>query len=177
MKEYLVLSGMGPDKPGIAKAISEAAYKTGCSIEDSRMVLLGGEFAILVLLEGEKKAMESFSSGLKELEAETGLTISVRKTRARPQYQVEKGVPYHLVVVGIDQTGIVFQVTELLARHEINIESLETEAHHAPVTGTPMFRMTIIAEKPAEVPVGKLRKELAALCDKLNMDFTLEAQA
>ena len=50
MKEYLVLSGMGPDKPGIVKAISEAAYNTGCSIEDSRMVLLGGEFAILVLL-------------------------------------------------------------------------------------------------------------------------------
>ena len=177
MEEHLVLSGMGPDKPGIAKAISEVAYKKGCSIEDSRMALLGGEFAILVLLEGEKKALENFSSSLKELEAVTGLTFSARKTGARPKYQVEKGVPYRIVVVGIDRTGIVFQVTELLARHGINIESLDTEAHHAPVTGTPMFRMTITAEKPAEIPVRALREELAALCDRLNMDFTLEAQA
>ena len=177
MKDYLVLSGIGPDNPGIAKAISEVAYKKGCSIEDSRMAVLGGEFAILVLLEGEKKEIETFTSGLRDLELETGLTLSARKTRARPKYQVEKGVPYHLVVVGIDQTGIVFQVTELLARHGINIETLETEAHHAPVTGTPMFRMTITAEKPAEVPVRKLREELATLCDRLNMDFTLEALA
>ena len=147
MKEYLVLSGIGPDKPGIAKAISEVAYTKGCSIEDSRMAVLGGEFAILVLLEGEKKEIETFTSGLRDLELETGLTLSARKTKARPKYQVEKG------------------------------ETLETEAHHAPVTGTPMFRMTITAEKPAEVPVRKLREELATLCDRLNMDFTLEALA
>ena len=80
MKEYLVLSGMGPDKPGIAKAISEVAYKTGCSIEDSRMALLGGEFAILVLLEGEKKALETFSSSLKEIEADR----NIRSRKACP---------------------------------------------------------------------------------------------
>ncbi|HUU29545.1 MAG TPA: ACT domain-containing protein [archaeon] len=176
MKEYLVLSGMGPDRPGIAKAISEAAYKSGCSIEDSRMAVLGGEFAILVLLEGKKSSVGEFAGQLRALEKETGLTLAVRATSPHPAYHVKKGLPYRIMVVGMDRTGIVFRVTELLARHGINIESLETEARHAPVTGTPMFHMTITAEVPSEVPVRKIRKELAALCDELNMDYTLEAQ-
>ncbi|OGF99013.1 MAG: hypothetical protein A3F83_10220 [Candidatus Glassbacteria bacterium RIFCSPLOWO2_12_FULL_58_11] len=176
MAEYLVLSGIGPDKPGIARAISGEAYKAGCSIEDSRMAVLGGEFAILVLIGGERQAVELFAGKLKQLESETGLTLSMRYTKARPEFKVEKGVPYHLVVVGMDRTGIVFQVTELLSRHGINIGSLETEASHAPVTGTPMFRMTIAMEVPAEVPLRKVREGLAGLCDQLNMDFFLEAR-
>ena len=177
MKDYLVLSGIGPDRPGIAKAISQAAYKSGCSIEDSRMAVLGGEFAILVLIEGEKLNIEKFGGYLKELEKETGLTLAARRTKSKPDYHVKRGLLYKVVVVGMDRTGIVFRVTELLARHGINIENLETEAHHAPVTGTPMFRMTIIAEVPQEVPVRQVREELASLCDELNMDFTMEALA
>ena len=52
MSDYILLSGVGPDKPGIARSISGAAFTAGCSIEDSRMAVLGGEFAILVLIEG-----------------------------------------------------------------------------------------------------------------------------
>lgn len=175
MSEYVVLSGVGPDKPGIAKAISGAAYNAGCSIEDSRMAVLGGEFAILVLIGGEQDAVAKFSSGLPELEQETGLALSVRPTAERAGYTVEEGLPYVLSVVGMDRTGIVFRFTELLARHGVNIDNLETEASNAPVTGTPMFRMGLEAEIPASVKVKKLRAELAELCDELNMDFTLEA--
>jgi len=176
MKEYLVLSGIGPDKPGIAKAISEAAYTSGCSIEDSRMAVLGGEFAILVLLEGEKHAVEDFSGRIKELEKQTGLTLALRSTKSQPDYYVKEALPYRIMVVGMDRTGIVFRVTELLARHGINIENLETEAHNAPLSGTPMFRMIINAKVPARVQVRKLREELASLCDELNMDYTFEAR-
>ena len=175
MSEYVLLSGVGPDKPGIARAISGAAYNAGCSIEDSRMALLGGEFAILVLIGGGKSELAKISSSLPELERETGLTLALRPTEARGGTKVEAGVPYGLSVVGMDRTGIVFRVTELLARFGVNIDNLETEASNAPVTGTPIFRMNLEAEIPGDVPVRKLRSELADLCDELNMDFTLEA--
>ncbi len=176
MKQYIVLSGLGPDRPGIARAIGQAAFEAGCSIEDSRMAVLGGEFAILVLLEGEERELEAFRHRLVALEQETGLALNARPTRERPSYQVEKGLPYYLTVVGMDRTGIVFRVTELLARHGVNIANLETEAYNAPVAGTPMFRMVIAAEVPASFPLRQLREELAALCDELNLDYGLEAQ-
>ena len=166
---------MGPDKKGIAKSISEAAFNSGCSIEDSRMVKLGGEFAILVLITGDESAVQVFSASQKALEAETGLTLAMRPTTARPEESREQILPFRVQVVGMDQTGIVFRVTNLLVRHGINISSLETESHHAPVSGTPIFRMSLMAEVPASVPVRALREELGELCDEMNMDYSLEA--
>jgi len=175
MQKYLVLSGMGPDKKGIARSISEAAFNSGCSIEDSRMVKLGGEFAILVLITGDEAAVEAFSGRRKALEAETGLALAMRPTTARPEETREQILPFRVQVVGMDQTGIVFRVTNLLVRHGVNISSLETESHHAPVSGTPIFRMSLIAEVPAPVSVRTLREELGELCDEMNMDYSLEA--
>jgi glycine cleavage system transcriptional repressor len=175
MKRYLVLSGMGPDKPGIAREISAAAYQAGLGVEDSRMAVLGGEFAILVLLEGEKHALDGFRGAIGALEERTGLTLTVKPTRARPGQRLTGGVAYRIGVVGMDRTGIVYRVTSLLIRHGINIDSLETVARNAPVTGSPMFHMELTVAAPAEVAPRQLREEMAALCDELNLDFTLEA--
>jgi glycine cleavage system transcriptional repressor len=176
MSDFVLLSGVGPDKPGIARAISGAAFKKDCGIEDSRMAVLGGEFAILVLIEGESGAVSKFTATLPELERETGLTLSIRPTAERAGFKVKEGMPYEITVVGMDRTGIVFRVTETLARFGVNIDNLETGAHNAPVTGTPMFRMRVEAEIPGEVPLKKLRAELSDLCDEMNMDFSLEAR-
>ena len=175
MKHYLVLSGTGPDRTGIAKEISASAFEAGCSIEDSRMAVLGGEFAILVLLAGEKPALEKFKSGLQALENSTGLALAVKPTQARPEQRVEKGVAYRISVVGMDRTGIVFRVTSLLIQHGINIDNLETFARNAPVTGSPMFMMELTAAVPAGVSLRLLREQMTALCDELNLDFTVEA--
>ncbi|MEA2062866.1 MAG: ACT domain-containing protein [Gemmatimonadota bacterium] len=174
-KKYSVLSGMGPDRTGIARSISQSVFNAGCSIDDSRMVKLGGEFAILALISGDESAVDRFSSGLGELETETGLSLSLRPTGAPPTGSAEPALAYRIHVVGMDRLGVVFRVTNLLVRHGINIGSLETESHHAPVTGTPLFRMDLVAEVPASVPVGTLREDLALLCDEMNMDFSLEA--
>ena len=175
MKKYLVLSGMGPDKKGIAKSISQTVFNSGCNIEDSRMVKLGGEFAILVLVSGDEKAVKAFITRQEALESDTGLTLSVRRTEAQPAESLEKFLSFRIQVVGMDRTGIVFRVTNLLVRHGVNIGSLETESHHAPVTGTPIFRMSLVAEVPASVSVRSLREELGVLCDEMNMDYSLVA--
>ncbi|MCE5272533.1 ACT domain-containing protein [bacterium] len=175
MRHYLVLSGLGPDKPGIARELSAAAFETGLSLEDSRMAVLGGEFAILVLLAGDKHGLESFSRRIEELEAATGLSLNLKPTLARPEQRVEAGAPVRISVVGMDRTGIVFRVTNLLIRHGINIDSLETAARHAPVTGSPMFHLELTAAVPEDVSLRGLREELASLCDEMNLDYTLEA--
>ena len=72
--------------------------------------------------------------------------------------------------------ALFFPIGYFAISYQYAVGSLETEASHAPVTGTPMFRMTIAMEVPAEVPLRKVREGLAGLCDQLNMDFFLEAR-
>ncbi len=49
-KSYLVLTAVGPDRPGLVSEISSLVLAAGANLEDSRMAILGGEFALLVLV-------------------------------------------------------------------------------------------------------------------------------
>ena len=46
MSQKLVITALGADRPGIVNELSEALYARQLNIEDSRMSVLGGEFAI-----------------------------------------------------------------------------------------------------------------------------------
>jgi glycine cleavage system transcriptional repressor len=47
----------------------------GCNIADSRMTVLGGEFAILLLVEGQWNTLAKLENVLPEQEKELGLVI------------------------------------------------------------------------------------------------------
>lgn len=175
MSTYLVLSGVGPDRPGLAQAISEAAFEASCNLLNSKMAVLGGEFAILVLLEGPEAALDGFRGRLPELQKKTGLALATKPTAARIRDAMGGSLMVRLQVVGMDHPGIVFRVTSLLVKHSINIAALDTDASPAPVTGTPMFRMNVLAEMRSTTPIRQVKRELLELCDELNMDGTIEA--
>jgi len=54
----MVLTAVGPDRPGIVQAISSAIYESGANIEDSRMAVLAGDFALIVLFSGSPDSVE-----------------------------------------------------------------------------------------------------------------------
>ena len=53
MLAYIVLTAIGPDRPGLVDEISSFLAARKINIEDSRMAVLGGEFAIIMLASGE----------------------------------------------------------------------------------------------------------------------------
>ena len=53
MDNYLVITALGKDKPGIVDKLSMAIMDCGCNIEDSRMMVMGGEFAVMLMVGGK----------------------------------------------------------------------------------------------------------------------------
>ena len=51
--EYVVLTGMGPDRSGIVNTLSGFLLDCSANIEDSRMAVLGEQFAVILLASGE----------------------------------------------------------------------------------------------------------------------------
>ena len=47
------LSAIGRDRPGIVADLAELIYECDGNLEDSSMIILGSEFAVLLLLSGE----------------------------------------------------------------------------------------------------------------------------
>lgn len=171
-RQYLVLSALGKDRPGIVNELSKAILDCGGNIEDSRMTVLGGEFALMMLVSGQWNAIAKLESRLAALQQKLELTIVAKHTSPRPARA--NMVPYVVDVVSMDHPGIVHDISEFFSRRGINIEELSTWTYPAAHTGTPMFSLSMTISIPAELNIGQLRSEFTGFCDDLNLDATLE---
>lgn len=110
MNSTLVITALGADQPGLIAKLSHAVNDNDCNIKDSRMSVLGGEFAILMQISGSWDKLAKLETTLEKLQESTGLTIVCKRSESR---QTEQGkMPYTIEVVSIDHPGIVYQLAE-----------------------------------------------------------------
>jgi glycine cleavage system transcriptional repressor len=173
MRQYLVLSAVGPDRPGIVDAISKLIFDHGCNLEDSRMAILGGEFAIIVLAAGEAAQIAKLREDAPDMGERNGLTITTKPTRAPGAREPKSARRYAVRAVGLDHEGIVHQIAHTLAALGVNIESLESTTTPAPHTGDPQFVLDMQIESPAQLAEGQLREKLTEACEAVNVDVEL----
>lgn len=175
MSQYVILTAIGADRPGLVDEVSRFIFERGGNIEDSRMVNLRGQFAIMVLLGGSESALGRMRRELGVLQEQSGLHGELRPASPAASGPSAQAVPYRLTATAIDQPGLVHRLAHVLRSDNINIESLDTRLRPAPITGTPLFEMEMVMSVPASTPVAKLRQDLAAICDDLNIDWHLAA--
>ena len=169
---HLLLTGVGEDRPGIVQSLTRAIADQGGNLEESRMAVLGGEFAIIMLVSGEPAVIEALEDDKARIGERTGLSIQTRRTERRePGGEVLR---YHVEALSMDHPGIVNAVTDFFSRRNINIESLSTETYAAAHSGTPMFALDMIVEVPAGEKIAELRQAFVAFCDELFIDASLE---
>ncbi len=171
-KNLLVISALGKDRPGIVDELSLAILEGGCNIEDSRMTVLGGEFSILLMLEGNWNTISKLEDAIPSLEKRLGLTIIAKRTEGRKASS--NLLPYGVEVVALDHPGIVHHLASFFSQRNINIEDLVTTRYAAAHTGTPMFSVHMSVGIPSEVPISTLRDEFMEFCDSMNLDAVLE---
>lgn len=169
---YYVISALGKDRPGIVNELSNVILSCGCNIEDSRMSVLGGEFALILMASGSWDAVAKLEQQVPGLEQKLGLTIIARRTESRAGGQGL--IPYEVDVVSMDHPGIVHDVADFFSSRDINIEELNTGSYAAAHTGTPMFSLKMTIAIPSDMSLAVLRDEFADFCDDLNLDAALE---
>jgi glycine cleavage system transcriptional repressor len=170
----LVVTAVGPDRPGLIGKLTAPLYEAGANVADSRMVNLRGQFAIILLAELPSAAAEAVQRKLTALASELGLSLAFRgsaEEAARAPTTI--GRPYRLNLYALDQPGLVHRITDLLQRHGVNVEELTTRSQPRPETGAPLFSMELVITVPAATAIRALRGELERLCDELNCDLEL----
>ena len=171
-RSFLVISALGRDRPGIVNTLSGAILDQDCNIVDSRMAVLGGEFAVMLLVEGRWNTLAKIESSLPDLEKKLGMTIIAKRTEERSHGR--NLLPYAVEVVALDHPGIVKNLAAFFSDRNINIEDLATHSYAAAHTGTPMFSVSMTVGIPAALHLGTLRDEFLDYCDQLNLDAVLE---
>ena len=118
------LTAIGRDKPGIVARIAKVLVDHGLNIEDSQMRILGGRFAMMLLLRGGASE-EALYKDLLAAGRELGLDYIYVHPIADADLKTPR--PTHMAsLYGADRPGQVAAVAERLAALDVNITGLAT---------------------------------------------------
>lgn len=171
MEKLLAVTAIGPDRAGVVRDLSQAINAAGGSIRESRMIALGTEFAVMMLVSGNWHTIAKLQNSLLALQQQSDLTVTVRETRPRP---AEAAAPYTIDVVTLDHEGIVFGLSSFFATRNLEISEVNTRRYNAPHTGALMFSVQMTVNVPRTVHVATLRDEFLEYCDEQNLDAVME---
>lgn len=169
MTQSLVMTAIGQDRPGLVKSLTEVLLTANLNIEDSRMSILGGEFAIILLVSGPEVALNKIIDNQPMLEQQLELSLLIKPTSGRTDI-VDASQTYQIKVEGMDNPGIVHKLTAYLSQQGANITSLHTRTGHAPHTGSPVYTVEMQITIPAGVNVDQIEEGFSKTCNELNMD-------
>jgi glycine cleavage system transcriptional repressor len=175
MRSYVVISSMGPDRPGLAKEIAEFFTARGINIERSRGCVLGNEFGMIILTSGKTDDIERLIKDLDSLREKTKLEINVRKTKAPSHREALPSIPYKLIATSIDHPGIIHQICKSLQMRGVNIEDISTNVDNNPVTGANVFHMVCYFSLPPAVKIIDLKNDFNRISNEYNIDIRFDA--
>lgn len=169
MRTSVILTLLGPDRAGLVSAVAARASEGGANWMESRMAHLAGQFAGIVRLEVDEHGAARLEQMLRELESE-GLRIALERGVSPAAAGLRR---VQLDLVGHDRPGIVRDISAVLARHGVSIETLETACESASMSGEPLFRARAELAVPVAVALDAVRGDLEALANELMVDLEL----
>ncbi len=177
MAERWIVTALGKDRPGIVAGVTKVLYKLGCNLEDSAMTRLEGEFAIMLIFEApasitEERLGQTFAPLTRELKLAIHVKQLAKSEAARSR---KPSTPYIISVYGADRPGIVFQVSELLAKLKINISDVQTRRATSEKgrQSSSLYLLLIEIELPPQASVTTLEQRLHKLGKSLGVQVSL----
>ncbi|SMC21345.1 Glycine cleavage system regulatory protein [Andreprevotia lacus DSM 23236] len=160
----LVLTVLGADKPGLVEQLAEVVAAHKANWLESSMSRLAGQFAGILRIELNGADRAALEAALQQL---PDLQVAVVEGGAAEEYPIE----LMLSVTAHDRIGIVKEVTQVLARHGVNVDQLSTEVVPAPMSSEPLFQAGAVLRARAGFDVDALQRDLEALSDDLFVEF------
>ncbi len=168
----LVVTLIGPDRPGVVRAISDKAAEFGANWTDSVMANFAGQFAGIVHLQVPPGNIQALLAALRSLESDN-LHIQVAQAddvaAATPPRRI------HLVLVGHDRPGIIHSISTRLATHGVSIDTMKTHIASGAMSGEQMFHLDAQLAAPPGLDADTLREGLESLANELMVDIEFDS--
>lgn len=165
----LVLTIIGPDRPGLVELVSKTVTAHQGNWESSRMARMAGRFAGILQVSVAADQADHLAAGLAALEA-SDLRVVVERAAPEPAAEPAAGRLLRVEMVGNDRPGIIRDVSAALAHRGINVELLATECAAAPMSGGMLLKVTAQVRVPTELTSDGLRQIL----EERASDFMVE---
>ncbi|OGR34876.1 MAG: amino acid-binding protein [Desulfuromonadales bacterium GWD2_61_12] len=171
---HYALTVIGRDRPGIIAQVTEILYKLGCNIADSSCTLLGGQYAMIMIVAhptiASKEEMAAHFAPLEQVK----LTAFVRKIDEEAFRCVGIGGEICMIsVYGADRPGIVYRVTKELAERQVNISDLNSK-----LVGSeerPVYVMMLETILPDSISEEEIKQVMQHLATEMKVDISVRS--
>ena len=173
MARYLLVTAVGQDRPGLVAGLTAVLRDSGCSVEDSTMTRLRGDFAMMLLVRHPDAPLEPVMESLEAVGHGLNLALNARElgpeeVKAAP----ESGETFHINVYGADRTGIVYSISTVLAERGANITDLRTTVAGAP--DRPIYVMLIEATAAPDEDPAAFTAAVSRAGAQMDVDVTVQ---
>ncbi len=168
----LVMTVIGPDRPGLVESIASLVAEHGGNWQESRMCRLGGQFAGLLQVEIDEADEENLRSALAAL---SGQELEIIVHRSSAELEPRCSQIAFVEIVGQDRPGIVKQIANAFATEGVNVEELSSQCSSAPMSGERLFEAKAKVCIPESCDTDKLRERLESIAEDLQVDVSFES--
>ena len=172
MQNYLVVSALIDNSNEMVHKLAKLVKSSGCNITESRFNVLGEKLAVMLFLDGSWNEIAKMEDMLHNLEKEIGTRILIERTSA-PELQ-GNAMPYAIDVVGIDQPGVILEITGFMSKSNLTIQDMFSNTYRASSTGAKMFSLHMTINIPMDTSIAAIRGDFIDFCDRLNLDAIME---
>ncbi len=172
MMTSLVLTVIGPDKPGLVEMLAQTISDNGGNWLESGMSRLAGKFAGILITEIAADKADALTSALEALEAQ-GLKVTVERSDAQAEAGATQG--FTLELVGHDKPGIVRDISSALAKRHVNVERLNTELVSGSMSAELLFKAEAELTAAADLDIDELQEALESIASDLMVDINFNA--
>ncbi|BDZ55443.1 glycine cleavage system protein R [Agromyces marinus] len=168
----LVLTVIGDDRAGLVEALAGAIDEHGGNWEQSQMAELAGQFAGIVVVEVPAENESALRAAMQGLD---GLLEVSAHPGADAAASVDDRTPMRIDLLGNDHPGIVRDVSAVLARHGLSIETITTGQRDAPMAGGRLFEAHLVVRVPSGGDPVAVREDLERVASELFVDLAFDA--
>ena len=173
MKKELVLTIVADDRPGLVGEVSKVVADHKANWIDSSLSRLGGQFAGIARIHVDEAQATTLQKALHDL-GDLGLTIGIHENN---RGVAPAGTPADLQVLGQDQPGMLARVSNVLAKLNVSIESLESLVEPGSMSGYLMFRARARIIIPPQIIASQVSDALEEIATDLMIDIDINEAA
>ena len=170
MHVSLIITILGSDKPGLVSSISEVLETHKANWSESRMAHLAGKFAGILQISVDETNIEALTVALDDLQTDT---LRIRIETAQESQYTHTTKTLNIEILCQDRIGIINDVTEVLAKLNVNIEELDSTVKEASMSGGMLFSAELTLGLPDNVTADEVEDCLEEMSDQFMIDINL----
>lgn len=170
--ERVMLTVVGSDRPGIIAEVTGVLFQHRCNLEDISMTLLEDQLAMMMIANLQKTNAAKIFEALSHQGQKSGWSISLKSIRVSKNKKSSEPTKCLIQAMGRDRTGIVYHISQTLAKMKLNITDLNSKLLTS--HGSPVYALALEVDAPAASKLSALKKTVEQLARRLKIEISLK---